>query len=54
MQIRMYPRIPPGHPEGYLEGFANIYNEAADRDHSRARDGTVALDHMLPTVQDGP
>lgn len=22
-------RIPPGHPEGYLEGFANIYSEAA-------------------------
>ena len=22
-------RIPPGHPEGYLEGFANIYNEVA-------------------------
>ena len=22
-------RIPGGHPEGYLEGFANIYNEAA-------------------------
>ncbi len=23
-------RIPPGHPEGYLEGFANIYTAAAD------------------------
>lgn len=23
-------RIPPGHPEGYLEGFANIYTEVAD------------------------
>ena len=23
-------RIPAGHPEGYLEGFANIYTEAAD------------------------
>src|SRR5690606_7671285 len=22
-------RIPSGHPEGYLEGFANIYSEAA-------------------------
>ncbi|WP_238382482.1 Gfo/Idh/MocA family protein [Tabrizicola thermarum] len=22
-------RVPPGHPEGYLEGFANIYLEAA-------------------------
>lgn len=24
-------RIPPGHPEGYLEGFANIYTEIADQ-----------------------
>ncbi len=23
-------RIPPGHPEGYLEGFANIYADVAD------------------------
>ena len=23
-------RVPPGHPEGYLEGFANIYGEAAE------------------------
>ncbi|MEM1236966.1 MAG: Gfo/Idh/MocA family oxidoreductase [Pseudomonadota bacterium] len=23
-------RVPPGHPEGYLEGFATIYSEAAD------------------------
>ena len=22
-------RMPPGHPEGYLEGFANIYSEVA-------------------------
>jgi hypothetical protein len=23
-------RIPAGHPEGYLEGFATLYREAAD------------------------
>lgn len=23
-------RIPPGHPEGYLEGFANLYSDIAD------------------------
>ncbi|QFT61017.1 Glucose--fructose oxidoreductase precursor (plasmid) [Sulfitobacter sp. THAF37] len=44
-------RIPGGHPEGYLEGFANIYNEAADLIVA-ARDGTKP-DHLLPTVQDG-
>lgn len=32
-------RIPPGHPEGYLEGFANIYAEVARAIHAR-RDGT--------------
>lgn len=44
-------RIPPGHPEGYLEGFANIYNEAADLIVA-AREGKVP-DHLLPTVRDG-
>jgi predicted dehydrogenase len=38
-------RIPPGHPEGYLEGFANIYSAAAD-----AIEGKDAL---YPTVHDG-
>jgi predicted dehydrogenase len=25
-----WTRVPPGHPEGYLEGFATLYNDAAD------------------------
>jgi predicted dehydrogenase len=25
-----WTRIPPGHPEGYLESFANVYSDAAD------------------------
>lgn len=25
-----WTRIPPGHPEGYLEGFATLYKDAAD------------------------
>jgi predicted dehydrogenase len=28
-------RIPGGHPEGYLEGFATLYNEAADAIRAR-------------------
>ncbi|MCK0168362.1 Gfo/Idh/MocA family oxidoreductase [Jannaschia sp. S6380] len=44
-------RIPPGHPEGYLEGFANIYSQAADLIVAH-RDGHVP-DHLLPTVADG-
>ena len=30
-------RVPPGHPEGYLEGFANIYSEVARAIRARAR-----------------
>ncbi len=46
-------RIPPGHPEGYLEGFANIYSEAAEAIVA-ARDGNkAAADVVYPTVHDG-
>ncbi len=46
-------RIPPGHPEGYLEGFANIYNEAAEAILA-ARDGSpIPEDVIYPTVYDG-
>ncbi|SHH18938.1 Predicted dehydrogenase [Cognatiyoonia sediminum] len=44
-------RIPPGHPEGYLEGFANIYSEAADAIEA-ARAGKSS-DALYPTVEDG-
>ncbi len=46
-------RIPPGHPEGYLEGFANLYSEAALAILA-ARGGKVAPDDVLyPDVVDG-
>ena len=46
-------RIPPGHPQGYLEGFANIYSEAAEAIIA-ARDGKEAADEVLyPTIYDG-
>ena len=46
-------RVPPGHPEGYLEGFANIYTEAADAIIA-ARVGDAAPDEVVyPTVHDG-
>ena len=46
-------RIPPGHPEGYLEGFANIYSEAAAAIIA-ARTGDAPLaDVIYPTVYDG-
>lgn len=46
-------RIPAGHPEGYLEGFATIYAEAARAIQAR-RDGQPIPDDVLfPTVEDG-
>jgi predicted dehydrogenase len=46
-------RIPAGHPEGYLEGFANIYSEAAAAIVAR-RDGLpVPAEVIYPTVHDG-
>ncbi len=41
-------RTPPGHPEGYLEAFANIYAAFA-----RALRGGARADHDFPTVIDG-
>ena len=46
-------RIPPGHPEGYLEGFANIYSEAAAAIIA-SRHGKKPLESVIyPTVYDG-
>ena len=46
-------RIPPGHPEGYLEGFANIYSEAAEAILA-FREGRKPLEGVVyPTVHDG-
>ena len=44
-------RIPPGHPEGYLEGFANIYGDAAAMIIA-ARDGG-SPDTLAPGIRDG-
>ena len=47
-------RIPPGHPEGYLEGFANIYSDVAEvilaRLENRKPDAGALF---FPTVEDG-
>jgi predicted dehydrogenase len=46
-------RVPSGHPEGYLEGFATIYAEAA-RAIRAARAGEKSDPNVIfPTVEDG-
>ena len=47
-------RIPSGHPEGYLEAFANLYRDLAEQ--IRARRAKRAPDRaalLVPTVEDG-
>jgi predicted dehydrogenase len=46
-------RTPAGHPEGYLEGFANIYAEAARAINARRAGQPVPEDVLFPTVEDG-
>jgi len=46
-------RVPPGHPEGYLEGFANIYSEAADAIVARREGRELADEVIYPTILDG-
>lgn len=47
-------RVPPGHPEGYLEGFANIYSEAAAAIMAKRAGGTEAEAAVVyPSVHDG-
>ncbi|MFC5359014.1 Gfo/Idh/MocA family protein [Azospirillum himalayense] len=47
-------RIPSGHPEGYLEGFAQIYRDTADLIVARMG-GAAAGEQtaLVPTVRDG-
>ncbi|QPC86330.1 gfo/Idh/MocA family oxidoreductase [Mesorhizobium sp. NBSH29] len=47
-------RVPSGHPEGYLEGFANIYAEAARAIRAaRTGGGKLSKDVIYPSVADG-
>lgn len=46
---RSLGRLPPGHPEGYLEAFANLYRAFA----RRIRGEPDAIADPFPTVEDG-
>ena len=46
-------RIPAGHPEGYIEGFANIYSEIAEAIFAYRDGGTVDSHVSFPTGLDG-
>ena len=44
-------RIPPGHPEGYLEGFAQIYSDIADVISQSSNSENLLS--ILPNAEDG-
>lgn len=46
-------RVPPGHPEGYLEGFANIYAEAARAIRARKAGHEIPAEVVFPSIADG-
>ncbi len=46
-------RTPSGHPEGYLEGFANIYTEIARAIRAARTDADPEPGVTFPTVEDG-
>ena len=46
-------RVPPGHPEGYLEGFANIYTEVARAIKAKRAGKKLDKDVQFPGIEDG-
>ena len=46
-------RVPGGHPEGYLEGFATLYAEAARAIRARQAGQPVPAEVFYPTIEDG-
>jgi predicted dehydrogenase len=46
-------RVPPGHPEGYLEGFATIYSEVALAIKAARTGKKPPKGVMFPTIDDG-
>jgi predicted dehydrogenase len=47
-------RLPSGHPEGYLEGFAQLYTDLAEQIHARLENRQPDVAAMLvPGIQDG-
>ena len=46
-------RVPPGHPEGYLEGFANIYSEAARAIKAKRAGKKPDKNIQFPGIADG-
>jgi len=52
-RAKQFTRIPAGHPEGYLEAFANIYQEALRAIAAEVNGQPRPKDLDFPTIADG-
>ncbi|HEY1792181.1 MAG TPA: gfo/Idh/MocA family oxidoreductase, partial [Opitutaceae bacterium] len=52
-EAKRFTRIPAGHPEGYLEGFANIYSEVFRAVSAEVEGRRAPRDLDFPTIDDG-
>jgi predicted dehydrogenase len=50
---KRFTRLPSGHPEAFLEAFANIYLEAARAIEAEVNGRSIPADCDFPTVKDG-
>ncbi len=48
-----FTRVPFGHPEGYLEAFANVYQEAFRAIRAEVSRRKIPKDCDFPTIEDG-
>jgi predicted dehydrogenase len=52
-RTKPFLRTPAGHPEGFIEAFANIYVQVAAAIFLRRKSGTVLSSPVFPGVEDG-
>lgn len=52
-EAKRFTRIPPGHPEGYLEAFGNIYQEVFRAIRAEQAGQPIPRDLDFPTIDDG-
>ena len=51
--VKALTRIPSGHPEGYLEAFANVYREAFRAISAQVSGEAIPADIDAPSIDDG-
>ena len=53
LESRKATRLPAGHPEGFVEAFANIYREAARAIRDQIKGKPAEREYDFPTIDDG-